>query len=131
LTLINKYPDFDSQMDNVVYPYLKQFMPYSTKQSLYMAVFFPAARFVNPTTTFREIYQKLYPNPILQKDGTYKTWEGYYDDFLKGNPGIMSVNDYIQKVDLKTGFQYPSSKISLFMGAVVVAGIIIIYKRYL
>lgn len=85
-TLVGMYPDFDSQMDNVVYPYLKRYMPFPTKQSLYMAVFYPRFRSVPPDTVFPESVQRA-------------------------NPGITTVSDYVDFVDrrvavsrlLKTG----------------------------
>lgn len=86
--LIKKYPDFNSQMDKVVYPYLKQWAPYRTKQSLYMAVFFPVARTVDPQTTFIQLYQKYFTN-----------WQILYPKFVKSNPFIEKVQDYIDKVD--------------------------------
>jgi Transglycosylase SLT domain len=103
LSLIRKYPDFDSQMDNVVYPYLKQYMPYSTKQSLYMAVFFPYARYVEPGTTFESMYKKLYPS----------NWREKYSSFIKGNEGILTVQDYVNKVDgLRSTGAKKESKVS-------------------
>jgi len=92
LSLINDFPDFDSQMDNVVYMYLKQFMPYTTKQSFYMAVFFPAARFVDPSTTFQSLYEKYYTDADKE-----------YAKFKAGNPGIVTVADYVRKVDSHSG----------------------------
>lgn len=80
LTLVTMYPDFDSQMENVVYPYLAKYAPFGTKQELYMAVFYPAYRSVDPQTEFPASVQAV-------------------------NPGIRKVQDYIDFVDakIKTG----------------------------
>jgi len=74
LALSNKYPTFASYMENVVWPYLRKYMPYSDKQSLYMAVFYPAYRNSPPSTIFPESVRKV-------------------------NPGITTVQDYIDFVD--------------------------------
>lgn len=76
LEVIAKYPEFDSQMRNVVYPYLKRYAPFPTKQSLYMAIFYPAYRYVDPQTVFSPEIQAV-------------------------NKGIRTVQDYIDKVDKK------------------------------
>lgn len=65
--LIGKYPDFSSQMDNVVFPYFNYYMPaggYQNEAQFYITVFYPAyrnkpldtllpaeVRKVNPVTT--------------------------------------------------------------------------------
>lgn len=74
LALSNQFPDFFSYMDNVVYPYLKKYSPYRNKQELYMAVFYPAYRKVDPQTRFPA-------------------------DVTLQNPGIRVVQDYINFVD--------------------------------
>ena len=50
--LVNKYPGVASQITGPVYQYLKKFKPFPNKQSLYMSVFYPAARTWTPDTTF-------------------------------------------------------------------------------
>ena len=74
LALVSTFPDFDSQMENVVWPYLAKYMPFSTKQSLYLAVFYPRYRFVDPLTPFPANVQAA-------------------------NPGITTPQDYIDYVD--------------------------------
>jgi len=74
LALVQKYPDFKSQMYNAVLPYLKKYAPYPTKQKLYMAVFYPAYMNRPPSTVFPESVRKV-------------------------NPGISTVQDYINYVD--------------------------------
>jgi hypothetical protein len=102
LTLINQYPDFYSQMDNVVYPYLKRYAGYPTKQSLYMAVFFPVARFVPPDTSFNYLYES---HAIGGEQ-----WPEKLAQFHAQNPGIDTVQDYIDRAD------------NSFRGAVAAAG---------
>jgi hypothetical protein len=74
LALSNKFPDFFSYMDNVVYPYLKKYSPFKNKQELYMSIFYPAYRKVDPQTRF--------PAEVTLQ-----------------NPGIRIVQDYINFVD--------------------------------
>lgn len=74
LALVNKYPDFESQMYNAVLPYLKKYAPYPTKQKLYMAVFYPKYMNVAPDTPFPESVRKV-------------------------NRGISTPQDYINFVD--------------------------------
>lgn len=74
LDLVDRLPDYDSQMDGAVYPYLKRWGPYATQQSLYMAVFYPAYRKVSPLTVFSDSIQAV-------------------------NPGIVTVQDYIDRVN--------------------------------
>jgi len=74
LALSNANPDFNSYMDNVVYPYLAKYKPFRNKQELYMSVFYPAYRRVDPQTRFPA-------------------------DVAMMNPGIRVVQDYINFVD--------------------------------
>ena len=78
--LSNRYPDFNSYMDNVVYPYLKKYAPYRSKQELYMAVFYPAYRKVDPQTRFPA-------------------------DVTLQNLGIRIVQDYMNFVDSRIDWQ--------------------------
>lgn len=72
--LISKYPTITTQLRTPVYNYLKQYAPYKTKQSLYLAVFYPAARYKSP----------LYEFPAAVKNN---------------NPGIDTVQSYMDFVD--------------------------------
>jgi len=77
--IVNKYPDIPSQLLGPVAAYFKlpgKRGPYPTKQSLYMAVFYPAYRSV-PSDT-------LMPANVR-----------------KANPGIDTVQDYINLADGK------------------------------
>lgn len=72
--LVSKYPDFDSQMDNVVLPYLqhrKKYFndgsPLFTRHELYMAVFYPAYIKRDPDTPFSQ---------RIQDANTYDTAQG-------------------------------------------------------
>ena len=97
LALVNMYPDFESQMVNVVQPYLKRYAPFPTKQSLYMAIFYPTYRFVPPETVFPTHVQKV-------------------------NPGIVRVQDYVDFVDAridKNTMHFP-----FFPTAIIIAGIV-------
>lgn len=75
-TLIERYPDTISQLEGPVYQYLKKYMPFDSAQSLYMAVFYPKARQWSKYTPFPENVQK-------------------------SNPGLVTVADYINKVEKK------------------------------
>lgn len=72
--LVAKHPTISSQLTTPVYNYLKPMMPFPTKQSLYMAVFYPAYR-NKPADT-------LFPANVR-----------------KANPGIDTPADYIAYVD--------------------------------
>lgn len=72
--LVSKFPDSAAQLMGPVYVYLSKYKPFPTAQSLYMAVFYPAARNWSPETAFSSAIQAL-------------------------NPGIKTVADYIKKVE--------------------------------
>lgn len=52
--LVKQHPTFMSQMYGPVLEYLRDYAPYSSKQELYMAVFYPAARFWDPDERFAQ-----------------------------------------------------------------------------
>lgn len=108
LELIRKYPEFKSQMYNVVLPYLKDYAPYPTKQSLYMAVFYPKYRFVNPTTEFPPYVKKV-------------------------NPGIETVQDYIDFVDeriKKETLFFPKKALSIVTLALIGGGLWVLMRQF-
>lgn len=72
--LIAKHPTVESQLKGPVLKYLSQFKPFPTKQSLYMSVFYPKARYWSLSSTFPDTVQKV-------------------------NPGIVTVYDYVRKVE--------------------------------
>lgn len=77
LDLVTKNKSIESQLYFPVLQYLSKFKPFPTKQSLYMSVFYPVAR-----------------NWPLSKE--------FPDTVKKVNPGIVTVADYINKIDKKT-----------------------------
>lgn len=60
--LVSQYPDYISQLLNPVRQYLRQFKPFPTKQSLYMSVFYPAARNWSADTVFPDTVRAANPN---------------------------------------------------------------------
>lgn len=94
LDAVTKNPDVQSQMYNVVLPYLERYKPLETRQKLYMAVFYPAAMSEPPDTVF--------PAWVRQ-----------------ANPGVDTVGDYVRFVDarVKTG----TLKIPKALPALIVA----------
>lgn len=68
LDLVNKNPSILDQM-SIVEKYLSQFKPFSGRQSLYMAVFYPAARNWSPNRIFPESVRKV--NPGVNTPGDY------------------------------------------------------------
>jgi len=71
--LIDQNPTIKDQLDRPVFEYLKQYAPFTDDQSLLMAVFYPVAR------TWP--LDKEFPSIVQQK-----------------NPGIVTVEDYMNKV---------------------------------
>jgi len=74
--LVNKYPTIESQLEFPVYNYLKKYIPFSNKQSLYLSVFYPKYRNFPSDTVFSDLVKNQ-------------------------NPGINTVQDYIDFVDGK------------------------------
>lgn len=72
-----KYPTAEAQLQGPVVQYLKQYKPYPTEQSAYLAVFYPAYRYASPDTTFPAAVQNA-------------------------NPGIDTVADYVDLVKKKS-----------------------------
>ncbi len=87
LDLITKNKTIESQLYFPVLQYLTKYKPFPTKQSLYMSVFYPVARYWPSTKHFPESVKKV-------------------------NPGITTVQSYIDKVD-KTKKKIPFEIISL------------------
>jgi hypothetical protein len=76
LDLVTRLPDFDAQMDRAVLPYFQKYAPFTSEQDVYMTVFYPAYRHVAPSTEFSAAVQRV-------------------------NPGIKTVQDYINKVNMQ------------------------------
>jgi hypothetical protein len=85
-TLVTKYPDRISQLNGPVLTYLKKMsagLPFNrTEQDLFMTVFYPDARRVDPGTSFSDIVP-----------------EKYIAKFTHDNPGINTPQDYINYVN--------------------------------
>lgn len=75
--LVTTHPTISSQLP-VVHRYLSQFKPFTDKQSLYLSVFYPAARYWNPN--------KLFPKFVRDV-----------------NPGVNTPGDYIKLVEGRKG----------------------------
>lgn len=91
--LVEKNPTFDKQLSGPVLKYLAKYAPFSTPQSLYMAVFYPAARTWQPS--------RMFPAAVIDS-----------------NPGIYTVQDYINHVEGKG-----KGKIQNAIGFLVLAAI--------
>lgn len=76
--LVRQYPSINSQLYGPVLSYLKKFAPFKSDQSLYMSVFYPAARSWLP--------YKLFPSNVRSN-----------------NPGINNPADYVRKVNQSSG----------------------------
>lgn len=74
-----KYPTVQAQLYGPVLTYFKRYMPFPTKQSLYLSVFYPAFRNVDPST----------PMPALVRTQ---------------NPGVNTVADYIALIERKRSY---------------------------
>jgi Transglycosylase SLT domain len=104
--LVNQYPDAVSQLLNPVRKYFHTAPnkpPYPTKQSLFMSVFYPAARSWSIDTVFP-------------------------DSVRRANPNITTVGDYVNFVEKR---MKPVAKIGivLLVGALCVGGYFL-YKHY-
>lgn len=74
--LVGMYPSAIGQLLGPVRTYLLRYAPASTQQALYLSVFYPAFRYVHPSQSF----------PLAVQEG---------------NPGIKTVQDYIDFVNRK------------------------------
>lgn len=99
LDLIQKHPTVESQLVSPVRTYLLSQAPFPTKQSLYMAVFYPAYKYVEP--------ERVFPKRVQDS-----------------NPGIKTPADYIEKVDSKFP-KLPAPGLS-FIAVLGIAGLLFI-----
>ncbi len=90
LDLVKKNPSILDQLQ-VVYRYLSWFKPFTGKQSLYMSVFYPAARRWHSGKMFPEYVRKV-------------------------NPGILTPADYISKID---GKKYGTPVAAIIAGSII------------
>lgn len=74
LDLVTKNSSIESQLYFPVLKYLSQFKPFTSKQDFYMSVFYPVAR--------KWPLNKAFPDTVQ-----------------KSNPGIKTVQDYVNKVE--------------------------------
>lgn len=91
-----RFPTWEAQMRGPVRQYFGR-GPYPSRQSLYMKVFYPVAMHVPPDTTFESLYKKY--------GGA--SWESKYKAFVRQNPGILTVNDYVVKAAKRSGVTLP------------------------
>ena len=89
--IVEKYPTFEKQLETPVYNYLKRYAPFPTKQSLYMSVFYPAAR----KWTLGAFFPAL---------------------VIKQNPGIDTVQSYINHVE---GIKTPKKTIGILSVGII------------
>lgn len=99
--LVNKHPDYKSQLLYPVRRYLTQYKPFPTEQSLYLAVFYPAARNWSPTREFP-------------------------DNVQTANPGIRRPIDYVNKVKGEASKSFITSPVIVFFGII---GLLLVFKR--
>jgi hypothetical protein len=104
--LVAKHPDRESQILGPVYKYLKQFAPFPTEQSLYMAVFYPKARKWALNQPFPQEVQRV-------------------------NPGIITVNDYVSRVQ-KGNSTLSAGAVGkkLFIIAIIGVSVYLIYNHF-
>lgn len=112
--LINKHPTIPSQLEGPVYAYLSPYAPFNTEASLYLSVFFPAARNYDPNTSFSTIFNNLYGSSGPTK----------YAAFKKANPNILTPQDYINYVKKK-----PITRLAV-KGGIGIIGIGLLYLLY-
>lgn len=92
LDLIQKNPTIESQLLGPVFNYLKPLGPFTSRQSLYMAVFYPSAKYWPLNAKFPE-------------------------NVIKSNPGIHTVGDYVRKVDNIARLKPLPYVLAVFLGA--------------
>ena len=97
IDLIKKLPKINEQLEYAVKPYLIKYRPFISLQSLYMAVFYPAARFWEPSKKFPAIVTKY-------------------------NPGIYTPADYVDNVEKKKTIK----KIAAGSGGLIIFGSILL-----
>lgn len=99
--LVNRFPSYEAQMRGPVRAYfLKKRPPFPTRQSLFMAVFMPVAKNVPPDTTMKDIY--------LQNPKSLGGLAAYEKKFVPQNPGILTVQNYVDAVAKAAKRKVPS-----------------------
>lgn len=98
IDLIKKLPGINDQLEYAVKPYLINYRPFISPQSLYMSVFYPAARFWDQNKKFPEIVTRY-------------------------NPGITTPADYVDRVEKKKTIK----SIAVSSGGLIIFGGILFY----
>jgi hypothetical protein len=106
--IVKKFPSAEAQLKGPVLSYLSKYKPFSTKQSLYMSVFYPQYRNVPIDTAFSDSIRKV-------------------------NPGINFVSDYINLVEKRTGkaVSFPRKPFSFFGFIIPLGTITLVTSLYL
>ncbi len=106
LDLVTRHPDSASQLQGPVYRYLARYAPFPSEQSLYLAVFYPAAR-----------------NWPVNRE--------FPDSVKAANPGINTPADYVAKVRRIGGGLIDGNTVKLGLVALVVLGGILVKKFFM
>lgn len=94
---LTKYPTVQAQLYGPILTYFKRYAPFPTKQSLYLSVFYPAYRNVDPKTVLPDSVQAQ-------------------------NPGVITVADYVALVEKKNTFQKIAKAGGIIGGLAIAAG---------
>lgn len=92
LSLVNANPTIEQQLLGPVKDYLITRGPFETEQSLFMAVFYPAAKYWDAEQEFPQWVQDA-------------------------NPGIKTPSDYMDKVNKNIGFKMVNLPVGIITGA--------------
>lgn len=106
--LVKKYPRIVDQLNigGPVHKYLKMFSPFTSEYDLFMSVFYPKARRMNPLAPFPANVQKV-------------------------NPGIITPWDYVRKAYLRSMKTLPAIPAIAGAGAgLLVVGLIVAFLLY-
>lgn len=115
--LVKQHPTYEDQLRGPVLTYFRrQGAPFTSRQALYMSVFLPIARNVPADTTFESLYKTHYGSQAPAK----------YALFVKQNPGIKTVFDYIQKTQQKAVSMWTKGSIHVAEGGGAALGLLIL-----
>lgn len=107
--LVAAFPEYVAQMRGPVRDYFLKLTPvkapYTTRQALFMKVFFPIAMKVPPETTFESLH--------LQNPKTTGGADGF-EKFKKANPGILTVADYVNRAQRLAVAKKPVMRVAGF-----------------
>jgi len=116
IDLIKQLPGINDQLEYAVKPYLLKYRPFISPQSLYMAVFYPAARFWDPTKKFPAIVTKY--NPGIQTPADYVSYvekKKIVETIAAGSGGLIIFGTilfllYLRKGKVQDEKKYPPPK---------------------